>query len=64
MSYGTLSVPWERIRPEVMVQRADGHCHTAMIVEHDADHVVVVYSDGRREEHAPTEQAEIWVNKL
>jgi hypothetical protein len=62
MTYSTLSVPWESIRRDVTVLRSDGCSKRAVIVERHPDEVVVLYSDGRREQHAPSEQTEILVH--
>jgi hypothetical protein len=61
MAYQTLSVSWERIRPKVTILRSDGRFERAVIVERHPDRVVVLYSDGRREQHEPSEQTEILI---
>ena len=62
MSYHMLDVPWERVRPEVTILRADGRFERAIDIERHPNRVIVLFSDGRREQHAPSDQAEVLVH--
>ena len=62
MGYRVLDVPWERVRPEVTILRADGRFERAIDVERQPNRVIVLFSDGRREQHAPSDQAGVLVH--
>jgi prepilin-type processing-associated H-X9-DG protein len=62
MSDRVLDVPWERVRPEVTILRADGRFERAIDVERHPNRVIVLFSDGRREQHAPSDRAGVLVH--
>jgi hypothetical protein len=62
MSDSMLKVAWERVRPEVTILRSDGRFERAVIVERHPNRVIVSYTDGRREQHAPSDQAEVVIH--
>jgi hypothetical protein len=59
MSDSMLRVAWGRVRPEVTIVRSDGRFARAVIVERHPNRVIVFYTDGRREQHAPSDLAEV-----
>jgi len=64
MSDSMLTVAWERVRPEVTILRSDGRLERAVIVDRHPNRVTVLYNDGRREQHAPSDEARVVVHSL
>ncbi len=62
MGDSMLSVAWERVRPEVTILRSDGCFGRAVIVDRHPNRVIVLYNDGRREQHASSDQARVVVH--
>jgi hypothetical protein len=63
MSDSMLNVAWERVRPEVTILRSDGRFERAVIVDRYPNRVTVLYNDGRREQHAPGDEASVVVHR-
>jgi hypothetical protein len=61
MDHQTVEVAWARLRPGVTVLRSDGRHGQAALVDCTAGTVAVLYSDGHREHHEPTESARVLV---
>ncbi|MGZ4133440.1 MAG: hypothetical protein ACXVWF_10350 [Actinomycetota bacterium] len=64
MSSHTLEVAWEQLRPGVTVVRSDGQQERAAIVDRSRGTVVVIFTDGRREQHDPAERAQVVVREV
>jgi prepilin-type processing-associated H-X9-DG protein len=64
MSDSMLNVARERVRPEVTILRSDGRFERAVIVERHPNRITVLYHDGRREQHAPSDEARVVVHSL
>jgi hypothetical protein len=62
MSDSMLKVAWERVRPEVTILRSDGRFERAVTVERSPNRVSVLYTDGRREQHAPSDEASVVIH--
>lgn len=59
MSMSMIAVPWERLRAGVTIRRSDGRLQRAETVEKGDHSVLVVFDDGRVEQHERSEQAQV-----
>jgi hypothetical protein len=63
MSTYTLEVEWEKMRPGVTVVQADGDYGRAAVVDRSPNGVVVIFTDGRREQHRLSERVQVLVHE-
>lgn len=61
MDTRTLEVAWDQLRPGVTVVEPDGWRGRAAVVDRSTNGVVVIFTDGRREQHAPSERVRVLV---
>jgi hypothetical protein len=63
MNDDVIDVPWELLRPGVMARRCDGTFGRAVDVQRKPFSVSVLFADGRRERHQPTETVQVLVRR-
>ncbi|MBV8952250.1 MAG: hypothetical protein JOZ99_15350 [Actinobacteria bacterium] len=64
MNAHTLEVEWDKLRPGVTVVRPDGRHGRAAVVDRSTGGVVVLFTDGRRERHQPSERVRVLVREV